>query len=65
MLALTTTHDGDSPVFLRPVDGKSSEKEHVSVAGKAVMTQVREEVPGEYEQRRAVFDSGGESGATR
>jgi transposase len=64
MLALATTHDGDIPVFLRPLDGNSSDKEHLSAAVKAVMTQLREELPEEQEQRIAIFDSGGYSQAT-
>jgi transposase len=63
MLALATTHDGDLPIFLRPLDGNSSDKEHLSAAVKAVMTQLREQVPEEQEQRIAVFDSGGYSEA--
>src|SRR5258707_8070492 len=61
MLALATTHDGDVPIFLRPLDGNSSDKEHLSAAVKTVMTQLREQVPDEQEQRIAVFDSGGYS----
>src|SRR5437879_8851136 len=63
MLALATTHDGDLPVFLRPLDGNSSDKEHLSAAVKEVMTQLREQLPEEQEQRIAVFDSGGYSEA--
>jgi transposase len=63
MLALATTHDGDVPVFLRPLDGNSSDKEYLSAAVKQVMTQLREQVPEEHEQRIAVFDSGGYSEA--
>jgi transposase len=63
MLALATTHDGDLPIFLRPLDGNSSDKEHLSAAVKEVMTQLREQVPEEQEQRIAVFDSGGYSQA--
>jgi transposase len=63
MLALATTHDGDVPIFLRPLDGNSSDKEHLSAAVKAVMTQLREQVPEEQEQRIAIFDSGGYSEA--
>jgi transposase len=63
MLALATTHDGDVPIFLRPLDGNSSDKEHLSAAVKEVMTQLREQVPEEQEQRIAVFDSGGYSAA--
>jgi transposase len=63
MLALATTHDGDIPLFLRPLDGNSSDKEHLSAAVKAVMQQLREQCPEEHEQRIAVFDSGGYSEA--
>jgi transposase len=63
MLALATTHDGDVPVFLRPLDGNSSDKEHLSAVVKQVMTQLREQLPQEQEQRIAVFDSGGYSAA--
>ena len=63
MLALATTHDGDVPLFLRPLDGNSSDKEHLSAAVKAVMSQLREQLPDEQEQRIAVFDSGGYSEA--
>ncbi len=63
MLALATTHDGDVPVFLRPLDGNSSDKEHLSAAVKEVMSQLREQLPQEQEQRIVVFDSGGYSEA--
>src|SRR5437763_2878726 len=63
MLALATTHDGDVPVFLRPLNGNSSDKEHLSAAVKEVMTQLREQLTEEQEQRIAVFDSGGYSQA--
>jgi transposase len=63
MLALATTHDGDVPIFLRPLDGNSSDKEQLSAAVKEVMTQLREQVPEEHEQRIAIFDSGGYSQA--
>jgi transposase len=63
MLALATTHDGDVPIFLRPLDGNSSDKEHLSAAVKEVMRQLREQVPEEQEERIAVFDSGGYSQA--
>src|SRR6266446_3913819 len=63
MLALATTHDGDVPIFLRPLDGNSSDKEQLSAAVKAVLMQLREQVPDEQEQRIAVFDSGGYSQA--
>jgi transposase len=53
------------PLFLRPLDGNSSDKEYLSAAVKEVMTQLREQVPEEHEQRIAVFDSGGYSEANR
>jgi len=63
MLALATTHEGDIPIFLRPLDGNSSDKEHLSAAVKAVMAQLREEIPEEQKQRIAIFDSGAYSEA--
>jgi len=63
MLALATTHDGDVPIFLRPLDGNSSDKEHLSAAVKEVMSQLREQLPQEQEQRIVIFDSGGYSEA--
>jgi len=63
MLALATTHDGDIPIDLRPLDGNSSDKEHLSAAVKEVMSQLREQLPQEQEQRIVVFDSGGYSEA--
>jgi transposase len=63
MCALATTHDGDIPLFLRPLDGNSSDKEHLSAAVKEVMTQLRDQLPEEHEQRIAIFDSGGYSEA--
>src|SRR6266581_2893250 len=60
---LPTTHDGDIPIFLRPLNGNSSDKEHLSAAVQEVMTQLREHLPEEQEQRIAVFDSGGYSQA--
>ena len=63
MLALATTHDGDIPLFLRPLDGNSSDKEHLSAAVKEVMAQLHEQLPQEQEQRVAIFDSGGYSQA--
>src|SRR5438105_1053540 len=65
MLALATTHDGDVPLFLRPLGGNSSDKQQLSAAVKEVMTQLREQVPEEHEQRIAVFDSGAYSEANR
>src|SRR5438105_12700425 len=63
MLALATTHDGEVPIFLRPLDGNSADKEHLSAAVKAVMTQLRAQMPEEQEQPIAIFDSGGYSEA--
>jgi len=63
MLALATTHDADVPVFLRPLDGNSSDKEHLSAAVKAVMKQLREHLLEAQEQQIVVFDSGGYSEA--
>jgi transposase len=63
MLALATTHDGDVPIFLRLLDGNSSDKEHLSAAVKEVMKQLREQLPAEQEQQIVIFDSGGYSEA--
>lgn len=63
MLALATTHDGDVPIFLRPLDGNSSDKEHLSAAVKDVMKQLREQLSEEQEQQIVIFDSGGYSEA--
>jgi transposase len=63
MLALATTHDGDVPIFLRPLDGNSSDKEHLSAAVKDVMKQLREQLPAEQEEQMVIFDSGGYSEA--
>jgi aminoglycoside phosphotransferase (APT) family kinase protein len=61
MRALATTHDEDVPVFLRPLDGNSSDKVSLSATVKEVMKQLREELPEGQEQQIAVFDSGGYS----
>jgi transposase len=63
MLALATTHDGDIPIFLRSLDGNSSDKKDLSAAVREVMAQLREHQPEEQEQQIAVFDSGGYSEA--
>jgi transposase len=63
MLALASTHDGDIPLFVRPLDGNSSEKKDLSTVVREVMTQWREPLPEEQEQQIAVFDSGGYSQA--
>jgi transposase len=63
MLGLVTTHDGDVPIFLRPLDGNSSDKESISAIVADVMEQLHETLPEEQEDRIAVFDSGGYSQA--
>ncbi len=63
MLGLVTTHDGDIPIFLRPLDGNSSDKESISTIVTDVMRQLHETLPEEQEERIAVFDSGGYSQA--
>jgi transposase len=42
MLALATTHDGDVPVFMQPLDGNSSDKVSLLAAIAAIQTQLRE-----------------------
>src|SRR6266550_8228691 len=42
MLALATTHDGDVPIFLRPLDGNSSDKVSLLAAVTAIQAQLRE-----------------------
>jgi transposase len=61
MLGLATTFDGDIPVFLRPLDGNSSDKKSISAIVTDVMTQLHETLPEEQEERLAMFDSGGYS----
>lgn len=63
MLALVTTHDADVPIFLRPLDGNSSDKVSLSATVKEVMSQMRELLPQEQEERIVIFDSGGYSEA--
>jgi transposase len=61
MLALATTHDGDIPVFLRPLDGNASDQVSLAEVVMRLLAQVREageEAPGLY-----VVDSGGYSEA--
>ena len=41
MLALATTHDGDIPLFLRPLDGNSSDKTNLLAAVTALQDQLR------------------------
>jgi transposase len=42
MLALATTHDGDVPLFLQPLDGNSSDKVSLPAAVIAIVAQLRE-----------------------
>jgi len=42
MLALATTHDGDVPLFLQPLDGNRSDKVSLLHAIIAIQTQLRE-----------------------
>jgi transposase len=55
MIALATTHDGDVPLFLQPLDGNSSDKVSLLAAISSIQVQLREaqEEPGIY-----VADSG-------
>jgi transposase len=55
MIALATTHDGDVPLFLQPLDGNSSDKVSLLAAITAIQAQLWEakEEPGIY-----VADSG-------
>src|SRR5215472_12238843 len=43
MLARASTHDGDVPLFLQPLDGKSSEKVSGLSAISSIQTQLRED----------------------
>lgn len=63
MLALVTTHDGDVPLFMRPLDGNSCDKASISTTVQQVLEQLRESSPAEQEEPLAVFDSGGYSQA--
>src|SRR5438132_10017004 len=42
MLALATTHEGDIPVFMQPLDGNSSDKASLLAAIRAIQTQLQE-----------------------
>jgi transposase len=63
MLALVTTHDGDVPLFMRPLDGNSSDKVSISVVVQQVIEQLRAQEPEEPEEPLVVFESGGYSQA--
>jgi transposase len=42
MLALATTHDGDVPLFMQPLDGNRSDKVSLLAAITTIQTQLRE-----------------------
>src|SRR5260221_7826754 len=42
MVALATTHEGDVPLFLQPLDGNSSDKVSLLAAVMAIQKQLRE-----------------------
>ena len=63
MLALVTTHDGDVPLFMRPLDGNSSDKASISAVVAQVIEQLRAQEPAGQEEPLVVFDSGGYSQA--
>lgn len=57
MLALATTHDGDIPLFLQPLDGNSSDKVNLLAAIQAIQEQLRatDEAPGVYVAANGVY----------
>ncbi len=63
MLALVTTHDGDVPLFMRPLDGNSCDKTSISTIVQQVIDQLRASEPAKQEDPLVVFDSGGYSQA--
>lgn len=63
MVGLATTHEGDVPIFMRPLDGNSSDKESISAMVTTVMTQLRQSLPAEEPEPISIFDSGGYSQA--
>jgi transposase len=63
MLGLATTHDGDLPICMCPLDGNSSDKESLSAMVTSVMAQLRATLPSEEQEPLTVFDSGGYSQA--
>jgi transposase len=63
MLGLVTTHDGDLPIFMRPLDGNSSDKESISAMVTEVITQLRQTLLPEEQEPVSIFDSGGYSQA--
>jgi transposase len=61
MLALATTHEGDVPVFMQPLNGNSSDKVSLPAAIRALHTQLQED---NEPERVFVADSGVYSTAT-
>src|SRR5260221_8730339 len=57
MLALGSTHDGDIPLFLQPLDGNSSDKVSLLTAIQAIQEQLRatDEAPGVYVADNGVY----------
>src|SRR3954466_1883622 len=57
MLALATTHEGDVPLFLRPLDGNSSDKVSLLAAVQAIQEQLRatDEAPSVYVADNGVY----------
>jgi transposase len=57
MLALATTHDGDIPVFLQPLDGNTSDKVSLLAAIQAIQEQLRatDEAPSVYVADNGVY----------
>src|SRR5260370_30540158 len=47
MVALVTTHDGEVPLFMRPLDGNSSDKVSISTVVGQVIEQLRVSEPAE------------------
>jgi transposase len=65
MLALVTTHDGDVPLFLRPLDGTRSDNVSISATVTQGREPLRESQPGGAEEPFAIVDRGGSSQANR
>lgn len=59
MIALATTHDGEVPLFLQPLDGNSSDKVNLLAAISSIQAQMREakEEPGIYVADSAIYSA--------
>ena len=59
MLALATTHEGDIPLFMQPLDGNSSDKTSLLAAITAIQSQLREtdEEAGVYVADNGVYST--------